>query len=213
MMEARQGVVLGSGDYVYQPVDNWPRLPPGWQLGDIAGVAVDDADRVYAFHRGEHPVVVFDREGNFVRSWGDKVFARPHALFMAPDETLFCTDDGDHSVRRCTVTGDVITIIGRPGHPSAPHSGNPFNRCTHTALSPDGFVFVSDGYGNARVHKYTIDGRHVLSWGAPGTDPGQFNLPHNITCDDAGRVYVADRENHRVQLFDDSGRYLTQWNN
>ena len=206
------GPTLGTGAYAYRPVDAWPRFPSGLRLGDVAGIAVDHADRVYAFHRGEHPVLIFDRDGSFLDSWGDGVFTRPHALFLAPDETLFCTDDGDHSVRRCTLDGRVLLTIGRPGRPSPAHSGRPFNRCTHTALSPDGFLYISDGYGNARVHKYTLDGRHVLSWGEPGTGPGQFNLPHNITCDDASHVYVADRENHRVQVFDGSGRHLTQWN-
>jgi DNA-binding beta-propeller fold protein YncE len=92
-------------------------------------------------------------------------------------------------------------------------SGEPFNRCTHTALSPSGEIYVSDGYGNARVHKYTPDGRLIRSWGEPGSDPGQFNIVHNIATDADGLVYVADRENHRVQVFDGDGRYQTQWNN
>ena len=92
-------------------------------------------------------------------------------------------------------------------------SQEPFNRCTHTALSPKGDLYVSDGYGNARVHKYSPDGKLLFSWGEPGTEPGQFNLPHNICCDDDGWVYVADRESHRVQVFDGNGRYETQWNN
>ncbi len=92
-------------------------------------------------------------------------------------------------------------------------SGEPFHRCTHTAMAPNGDVYVSDGYGNARVHKYAPDGRRLLSWGGPGTDPGEFNIPHNITCDAEGWVYVADRENHRVQVFNGNGKYETQWNN
>jgi DNA-binding beta-propeller fold protein YncE len=92
-------------------------------------------------------------------------------------------------------------------------SGRPFHRCTHTALSPQGDLYVSDGYGNARVHKYAANGTLLRSWGEPGTDPGQFNIPHNICCDADGWVYVADRENHRVQVFDGNGKYETQWNN
>ena len=92
-------------------------------------------------------------------------------------------------------------------------SGEPFHRCTHTALSPKGDIYVSDGYGNARVHKYSPDGKLLMSWGEPGTDPGQFNIVHNICCDADGWVYVADRENHRVQVFDGNGKYETQWNN
>jgi hypothetical protein len=92
-------------------------------------------------------------------------------------------------------------------------SGEPFHRCTHTALSPKGEIYVSDGYGNAKVHKYSPDGKLLLSWGEPGTDPGQFNIAHNIVTDAEGWVYVADRENHRVQVFDGNGKYETQWVN
>jgi DNA-binding beta-propeller fold protein YncE len=92
-------------------------------------------------------------------------------------------------------------------------SQEPFHRCTHTALSPDGDIYVSDGYGNARVHKFSPDGKLLLSWGGPGVAPGEFNLPHNICCDADGWVYVADRESHRVQVFDGKGRYETEWRN
>ena len=103
--------------------------------------------------------------------------------------------------------------IGVPGEPAPLYGGDPFNRCTHTALSPEGDIYVADGYGNARVHKYSPNGKLQFSWGEPGTDPGAFNIVHNICCDEDGWVYVADRENHRVQVFDGKGRYETQWNN
>ncbi|HEX2336979.1 MAG TPA: peptidyl-alpha-hydroxyglycine alpha-amidating lyase family protein, partial [Hyphomicrobiaceae bacterium] len=123
------------------------------------------------------------------------------------------TDDGDHSVRKCTLEGRVLLTIGVPGEPAPFMSGEPFRRCTHTALSPAGEIYVSDGYGNARVHKHSPDGKRLLSWGEPGCGPGQFNLPHAIACDADGWVYVADRENHRVQVFDGNGKFETQWNN
>jgi DNA-binding beta-propeller fold protein YncE len=132
---------------------------------------------------------------------------------MAPDETLWLTDDGDHTVRHCTLDGKVLLTIGVPGAPKPYMSGEPFHRCTHTALSPQGDLYVSDGYGNSRVHTYAPNGTLLRSWGEPGTDPGQFNIPHNICCDADGWVYVADRENHRVQVFDGNGKYETQWNN
>jgi hypothetical protein len=116
-------------------------------------------------------------------------------------------------VRQCTTEGKVLLEIGLPNKPAAYMSGLPFNRCTHTALSPSGDIFVSDGYGNARVHKYAPNGKHLMSWGESGTGPGEFNIVHNITCDDDGWVYVADRENHRIQVFNGSGRYEAQWNN
>jgi DNA-binding beta-propeller fold protein YncE len=116
-------------------------------------------------------------------------------------------------VRKCTTEGKVLLTIGIPEKPAPFMSGEPFHRCTHTALSPKSEIYVSDGYGNARVHKYTPDGRLIKSWGEPGSDPGQFNIVHNISTDGDGWVYVADRENHRVQVFDGNGKYEAQWNN
>jgi len=205
--------ILGSGQYRYEVNENWGKLPDGWTLMDVAGVATDSKDRVYVFTRGEHPMIVFDREGNFLRSWGEGLFSRAHGVHVGPDDILYCTDDGDHTVRKCTPEGKVLLTIGIPGKPSPYMSGEPFHRCTHTALSPQGDIYISDGYGNARVHKYSPDGKPLLSWGEPGCDPGQFNIPHNISCDAEGWVYVADRENHRVQVFDGNGKYETQWNN
>ena len=182
-------------------------------MGDCAAVGVDRQNRVYAFNRGEHPVAVFDAEGNLLRTWGEGVFRRPHGVHMGPDDTIWLTDDGDHTVRKCTLDGKVLMTLGVPGEPKPYMSGEPFHRCTHTALSPQGDLYVSDGYGNARIHKYTPDGKLLMSWGEPGTDPGQFNVPHNICCDPDGWLYVADRENHRVQVFDGNGKFETQWNN
>lgn len=206
-------VVLGSGDHRYRVVEDWAQLPDGWEMMDVAAVAVDGNDRVYIFNRGDHPMMVFEADGTFVKSWGEGVFSRPHGLHIGPDEMLYCTDDGDHTVRKCDTDGKVVLEIGIPGEPAPFMSGEPFHRCTHTALAPDGHIFVSDGYGNACVHKYDPNGRRVLTWGEPGTGPGQFNLVHNIVADDDGFVYVADRENHRVQVFNTEGKYEGQWNN
>jgi DNA-binding beta-propeller fold protein YncE len=207
------GVVLGTGQYRYEAQDDWAKLPAGWLLGDVAAVAVDAADRVYVFNRGEHPMIVLDQDGNFLASWGEELFKRPHGLHLAADDALYCTDEGGHTVCKCSLSGELLLTIGTPGKPAPWMSGRPFHRCTHTALAPNGYIYVSDGYGNAAVHKYTPDGKWLLSWGEPGSGPGQFNLPHNIACDPDGWVYVADRENHRIQVFDGKGRYETQWNN
>ncbi len=204
---------IGSGNYQYQVVENWARLPEGWTLRDVAAVAVDAKDQVYIFNRGEHPMMVFDREGNFLRSWGEGLFKNAHGIHIGPDESLYCTDDGDHSVRKCTLAGKVLLTIGIPGKPAPYMSGEPFHRCTHTALSPSGDIYVSDGYGNARIHQYSPDGRMLKSWGEAGTGPGEFNVPHNLCCDPDGWIYVADRENHRVQVFDGEGNYETEWHN
>jgi DNA-binding beta-propeller fold protein YncE len=165
--QTHMSTILGSGEHRYRIVENWAKLPEGWQLTDVASVAVDSKDRVYVFNRGEHPVVVLDRDGNFITSWGEGLFGRAHGLHIDADDHLYCTDDGDHTVRKCTTDGKVLLTIGRL----------------------------------------------IKSWGEPGTDPGQFNIVHNIATDVDGWVYVADRENHRVQVFDGNGKYETQWNN
>jgi hypothetical protein len=213
MEGSEMAVTLGDGDYRYRVVENWAKLPDGWEFRDVAGVGVDSKNQVYVFNRGEHPMMVFDSDGNFLRAWGEGLFSRAHGLHVGPDDALYCTDDGDHTVRKITTEGKVLLEIGVPGEPAPYMSGEPFHRCTHTALSPDNHIFVSDGYGNARVHKYSPDGKLVLSWGEPGSGPGQFNIVHNIVGDDDGWIYVADRENHRVQVFNGDGKYETQWNN
>ena len=205
--------VVGNEAYRYRVEDDWAKLPDGWSFNEVGSVGVDGRDNVYVFSRSAHPLIVFDRDGNFLRSWGEGIFPRAHGVFVAPDETLWLTDDGDHTVRQFTLDGKLLMTIGNPQKPAPYMSGDMFNRCTHTALSPEGDLYVSDGYGNARVHKFAPDGKWLLSWGASGTEPGQFNLPHNICCDGDGWVYVADRENHRVQVFDGKGKYETQWNN
>lgn len=120
--------ILGSGEHRYRVVDNWAKLPDGWQLTDVASVAVDSRDRIYAFNRGEHPMMVFDREGNFLRSWGEGLFTRAHGLYIDADDNLYCTDDGDHTVRKCTTDGKVLLTIGVPQKPVAYMSGAPFHR-------------------------------------------------------------------------------------
>ena len=163
--------ILGTGEHRYRVVENFAKLPDGWQLTDVASVAVDSMDRVYVFNRGEHPMVVLDREGNFLRSFGEGLFSRAHGLHIDADDNLYCTDDGDHTVRKCTTDGQVLLTIGVPQKPAPFMSGEPFHRCTHTALSPKGEIYVSDGYGNARVHKFTPDGRLIKSWGSPAAIP------------------------------------------
>src|SRR5262245_39172678 len=158
-------------------------------------------------------MIVFDRDGNFLRSWGEGVFRNPHGLHVGPDDMLYCSDDGDHTVRKFTPEGKLLLELGVAGKPAPYMSGDPFHRCTHTALSPQGDIYVADGYGNACVHKYSPDGKLLRSWGESGCGPGEFNIVHNICCDADGWVYVADRENHRVQVFDGNGKYETQWNN
>ncbi|MGJ8583349.1 MAG: peptidyl-alpha-hydroxyglycine alpha-amidating lyase family protein [Marinosulfonomonas sp.] len=205
--------VLGQGKYSYQPVPDWGDVPAEVILGDVAGIAVDARDNVYLFNRGQHPVVVLDRAGVLLTTWGHGLFANPHGASVGPDQCLYLTDNFDHTVRKFTLDGRLLLTLGTEGQDSGFMSGKPFCKCTHSAVSPDGHIFVSDGYSNACIHKYAPDGTLIKSWGTAGSGPGEFNLPHNICCDADGWIYVADRENSRVQVFDINGRYETQINN
>jgi sugar lactone lactonase YvrE len=208
-------ITLGTGDLLFEPVEGWEKLPAGWTLIDVAGLAVDAHDNVYLVHRGEHPVIAFDRDGNFIRSWGDGIFTkRIHGISIDGDGSVFIVDDGLHAVQKFTPEGELLMTLGTPNKPAPKWQGQPFNRPTHAVVSPtSGNIYVSDGYGNCRVHKFAPDGKHILSWGEPGIDPGQFIRPHNIVIDKDDRIYVADRENHRVQVFDSNGKFLTMWHN
>ncbi len=204
---------IGSGDFTYEVAMEWAKLPEGWSFREVADVAVDGEDNVYVFNRGDHPMIVFDSAGKFIRSWGEDTFSRAHGVTVGPDGTLWCADDGDHTVRQCTPEGKVLLTIGTPNKPAPYQSGKPFNRPTKVAFGTDGGMYISDGYGNAKVHRFTAAGKHKSSWGDYGTDPGEFNLVHSVCTDADGKVYIADRENSRVQVFDSEGKYITQWNN
>jgi DNA-binding beta-propeller fold protein YncE len=207
-------VRLGSGAYVYEELASWAKLPDGWTFREVADVVVDAQDRVYVFNRGDHPMIVLESDGTFVTSWGEGLFTRPHGVTLGPDGALYCADDGAHCIYVCSPDGEVTMTIGTPGSPSPRLGGEPFNQPTKVAFHPGtGDVYIADGYGNARVHAYAPDGTYRSSWGSYGTDPGQFNLVHSIAADGDGNVYIADRENHRVQVFDDRGEYVDQWNN
>ena len=209
---------LGSGDFVYEELGDWPRFPDGWGSKEVVDVVVDAQDRVYAFDRGDHPLTVFEADGTLVTSWGEGAFTRPHGVTIRNEagqgEVIYCVDDDGHWIGKFTPAGELLMSIGRRDEPAPAQSGKPFNRPTKVAFDPKtGDLYITDGYGNARVHKYSTEGEHLFSWGDYGTDPGQFNLPHSVCTDTQGRVYIADRENHRIQIFDDQGNYLEQWNN
>jgi len=205
---------LGDGEFTYEVLLDWAKLPKGWSFIDVVDVAVDSEDRVYVFNRGEHPMIVLDRNGNVLTSWGEGLFKRPHGVTLGPDDALYCVDDFGHTVSKLTLDGQVLMTLGTAGQGTPFQSGLPFNRPTKVALDPKtGDIYVADGYGNSRVHKYSSDGKLLFSWGEPGTDPGEFNLVHSVCTDKDGYVYIADRENHRVQVFDSNGKYTTQWNN
>jgi DNA-binding beta-propeller fold protein YncE len=207
---------------------DWERIPAGISHRDVTGVAVDSQDRVYLFTRYPHRVLVYNRDGNYLRHWGDDIFSMAHGLTIGPDDRVYCVDNGDHSIRVFTLDGEPVMTMGVPGQasdtgyaPKPPYEvhacecirypGGPFNRCTNLAVAPNGELYVADGYGNCRVHRFSADGVLIQSWGEIGTGPGEFHLPHGIACDAEGRVLVCDRENDRIQVFSPDGDYLDQW--
>jgi DNA-binding beta-propeller fold protein YncE len=214
--------IVGSGRFVYEASNEWQRLPQGWELVEVAGVATDSQGRAYVFNRGVHPVIVFDSDGTFLRSWGEGGFVRPHGITIGPGDFVYLVDDQDHTVRKYTRDGELVWTLGTSGQGSLTgvqrsdyrtisRAGPPFNQPTNVALAPTGELYVSDGYGNARIHKFSADGRLLLSWGEPGGGPRQFRVPHGIAVDGEGRVFVADRENSRLQLFDPDGGFIAEW--
>jgi len=207
--------VYGSGEFGFRYVDRWGKLPEGWSFLECPGVAVDSQDNVYVLTRGEHPVIVFDRDGNFLRSFGEGLFSnRTHGLCIAYDDSILVADDGLHTIQKYSPKGEKLMEIGQQNHPAPKWSGEPFNRPTSAAIMPsNGDIYISDGYGNSRIHVYSGTGEYKFSWGSPGIDPGQFIRPHNIAVDRNDRVYVADRECHRIQVFDPEGNFITMWNN
>lgn len=213
-------MAIGPHRLEYEVVQGWERLPEGWSFTEVVGVGVDSRDRVYVFCRGAHPLIVFDKEGRFLDAWGEGRFVRSHGIFVTRDDRVFLVDDVGHTVYRFSTDGRLELTIGdgrpsdtgyAPGRAPVRRAAGPFNTVTNVAVAPDGEIYAADGYGNARVHRFAPDGTLRQSWGEPGRGPGQFNLPHGIAIDSGGQVYVADRENSRVQLFSRTGDFRGAW--
>jgi DNA-binding beta-propeller fold protein YncE len=199
----------------FRVVEGFFRRPKGLTFVEVADVSVDRDDNVFVFSRGRHPVMVFDRDGRFLDAWGgfgDEVFTFPHGLTVGMDGHVYTADSRDHTVRRWSPDGRLLLTIGRP-HQNAPaFAGEPFNRPTHATVARNGDIYVTDGYGNARVHVFDAEGRPKMAWGGPGHGPGEFNTIHSVFIDpDDDTVYVADRFNNRIQRFTLEGTYLGEW--
>ncbi|MEX3954137.1 hypothetical protein AB4Y40_41525 [Paraburkholderia sp. EG287B] len=196
---------------------------------DVTGVAVDSQDRVYVLRRGDDPVTVLSPDGTIVDRWGIGCFSnRPHLISIGHDDKVYVADDGGHRVLVFESSGRLLETIGT-GSPSDTGydagaasaevafermpGGPPFNRPTKAAPSRNGELFVSDGYRNCRVHRFSRDRQQVRSWGRPGADEGCFVIPHSVTVDSEGRVLVCDRENDRIQIFSRDGEVAGVWNN
>ena len=212
---------IAVGGYQYELNESWAKLPTGWTWGQVSAVATDSQDRVYAFQRKDPPVVVFDRDGNYLTSWGHSAIKDPHGIAIF-DDVIYVTDRDDHVALKFTLDGKPLMVLGTRGKPSdtgatkdielPPRSAGPFNKPTEMVPSPSGDLYVSDGYRNSRVHRFSKDGSLISSWGNPGKEaPGEFHLPHSLWVGPDGTVYVCDRENSRVQVFTAEGKFVSQW--
>jgi peptidylamidoglycolate lyase len=215
---------LGAAEPRHEVVKDWPSLPEGYVLGLCAGVGVDSHNHVFVFHRRERvwstpfptepiagtTVSVFDAtSGKLVASWGAGEFIMPHGLTIDREDHVWLTDVGRQQVFKFTHDGKLLLTLGERGKPGDDHGH--FNLPTDVAVLADGSFYVSDGYKNTRVVKFSADGRYEAEWGGKGDAPGKFNLPHGIAVDSKGRVIVCDRSNSRLQVFDAQGKFLTQW--
>ena len=207
MSDERYTVLLGERRYAVHR--KWAKLPAGESFGFLSDLAVDGEGRVHVAQRGtDRPVLVFDRGGKLLGSWGKGAVAEPHYINAGNDGALLVADRDAHQVLRFDRNGKLVQALGRRHWPSL---DAPFNHPTAAAEAPDGEIYVADGYGNSSVHRFTADGALVATWGSHGSGPGAFTTPHAIAIDRHGRVLVGDRENNRVQLFDRKGKYLTEW--
>ena len=204
--------VVGSGDFRYEMVPSWPNMPRYWSFGMASDAAVNSQDEVYVFSRGTHPLTIWDTAGNFISSWGEGTFsANPHGIYIAPNDNVWLVDRDYHIATEYTPGGEPLRSLGNKLLPSPTFYGRPFNLPSGLAIAPDGHLFVSDGYGGNRVHKFSPEGELLLSWGSRGSGPGEFALLHNVWVDGNSRVFICDRENNRIQIFDDEGAFLEQW--
>ena len=186
-------------------------MPDGWKFGRVSAVGVDSTGNVYVFQRGKKadPLIVFDSTGKYLRSWGKDIFVNPHGLRIDKDDNVFVTDTGAHQVMKFSKEGKLLFTLGTKGVPGTDEKT--FDRPTDIGFGKNGDFYITDGYGNSRVVKFSAEGKYLMTWGKPGRGPGEFQVPHSIAVDSKGSVYVSDRENNRIQIFDPDGKFIRQW--
>lgn len=201
-----------SSGFDYKFVPMWGQLPLWWKWGNVSDMATDSQGRIFVLDRGAHPIVVLDKDGRFITSWGEGFFSTGrHGLYIDSHDNVYVADCGYDQVYKFTHDGRLLQEWGTKNGPSATFYGEPFSAPTGVALGPSGKMYVSDGYGNYKVQVFAPDGSFLTSWGKPGTGPGEFTLVHSIDVGPDGRVYICDREARRVQIFDENGKYLSEW--
>ena len=199
-----------QGDTAHYVVDTtWPKKPDRFKWTQMAGIAVDKQDQIYIFTRSQPTVQVYKTDGTLVRAWFMEESSGSHFIRIGPDGNIWTANISEHVIRKYNIKGKLLLTLGAPGVAGA-DKGH-FDKPTDMAILPSGDIFVSDGYGNRRVVHFDANGKYVNQWGREGDGPGQFALPHSIVADSQNRLYVADRENARVQVFDTQGKLLAIW--
>ena len=201
----------------YKAVPGWgQQLPTGMKWGETSGMAIDAKGTILAFTRAEPPIIELNADGKVLRTWGDKMFVWPHGIRVDQEGNIWITDGQNNKegtngqlVYKFSPDHRILMTIGTKG--MAGEGEYTFNGPTDVAIGRNGDIFVTDGHVNARVVKYTKDGKFIKAWGKKGKGPGEFNLPHSVAIDSSGRVFVADRSNNRIQIFDQDGNFLDQW--
>lgn len=193
----------------YRVVPNFFKVPKGMIPGEASGVAVNSKGHIFLFQRTKPMLAEYNGNGNFIQSIGDGLFIHLHGLRIDAGDNLWTTDDGSHLVLKLNASGTVLLVLGRIN--TGAEANWLFNKPADVAFAKNGDIYVADGYGNSRVVKFDRDGNFIKSWGKYGTGIGEFNLPHSIAVDNAGHVYVGDRENQRIQIFDSEGKFIQQW--
>lgn len=193
----------------YRLITNFPQLPHGWKLEAVSGVTTDSDDNVLIFHRGQHPIIVFDPNGKLIRSFGNGLFSSPHGLRVDLENNIWVTDNGNHTVTKFSRSGRVLLSLGEKD--VAGEDQTHFNKPADVAIASNGDFYVADGYGNSRIVKFNREGKFLMSWGKKGNAPGEFNLPHAVRIAADNSVLVGDRENNRVQVFDPNGKFLREF--
>ena len=205
-----------EADESYRFVENWATFPDGVTAWSSAtGVDIDPKGNIYVFHRNPAmPIMAFDRNGKFLRAWGQNMFKTTHFLRADRDGNIWVTDRGDHQVFKFDAEGRLLMTLGRKGVVGDNESRDAFNGVADLVVAKNGDIFIADGEStNTRIVKYSKDGTFVTWWGGKGAEPGKFDEPHSIAIDSDGLLYVGDRRNKRVQVFDQRCTFLRQWTN